>query len=60
MEKKQQPRLNAYINLVLVSKDITSKYGRTRSKGIFSTIGTLSLKWWILSGDLFKLFSIKS
>ena len=51
--------LNACYNLVIVCKDITPKYRRTRSKNLFSTVVTFSLTMWILSRISLRHLSIK-
>ena len=45
---------NACCSLVLVCKDIIPKYGRTRSKRFFSTVGTFSLTRWTLFKNCLK------
>ena len=51
--------LNGCCNLVLICKDITPKYGRTRSKRVFSTIGKFSIKRWILYRKFLKHLPLK-
>ena len=50
---------HACCSLVLACKDIIPKYGRTRSKRIFWTVGTFSLTRWTLFKNFLKYFSIK-
>ena len=45
--------------ILQVCKDITPKYGGSRSKYFLSTVGTFSLTWWILSRNFLKHLSIK-
>ena len=50
---------NACCSLVLVCKDIIPKYGKTRTKGFFPTVGTFSLTKSTLFKNFLKHLSIK-
>ena len=51
---------NDFFNLVLVCKDIKPRYGRTRTRGFFSTVRIVYFTTCILSINFLKHFFIKS
>ena len=58
----QQLRMhfNDFFNLVLFCKDIEPKYGRTRTRGFFSTVRVVSFTTCMLSINFLKHLFIKS